>query len=90
MHGRKNIKLNSGFSYMQFKMDDSFSTVSKGNKHKTVTKFECRTMGPSLDMVYLLDLFLISGNKGSVTWNTIKRAIKGFCIFDFGGLNKKR
>lgn len=69
---------------MQFKMDDSFSTESKGNKHKAVTKFEYRTLGPPLDMVYLLDLFIISGNKGSVTWSNIKRVIKGFCIFDCG------
>jgi len=63
---------------MQFKMDDSFSTVSKGNKHKEVTKFEYRTMEPSLDMVYWLDLFIIFGNKSSVTWNTIRELLKVF------------
>ena len=48
-------------------MDEAFSTVSKGNKHNALTQFEYRTLGPSLDMVYLLDLFIILGNKGSVT-----------------------
>ena len=59
-------------------MDDSFSTESKGNKHKAVTKYEYRTLGPWLDMVYLLVLFIISGNKGSVTWNTIREISKMF------------
>jgi hypothetical protein len=72
------IEKHSGLPYMQFKMDDSFSTVFKGNKQKAVTNFEYRTLGPSLDMAYLLDLFIISGNKGSVTWNTAREIPKIF------------
>ena len=53
-------------------MDDSFSNVSKGHKHKAVIKPEYRTMGPSLDTVYWLALFIILGNKGRVIWNAIR------------------
>jgi len=70
-------KLN-GLRCMQFKRDDSFSNVSKGNKHKAVTEFEYRTMGSSLDMVYWLALFIIFGNKGSVIWNAIRQISKVF------------
>jgi hypothetical protein len=72
------LEKHCGLRCMQFKMDDSFLTVSKGNKHKALTQFEYGTLGPSLDMVYLLDLFIIWGNKGSVTWSTIRQISKVF------------
>jgi len=66
------LEKHSDLRCIQFKMDDSFSNVSKGHKHKAVIKPEYRTMGPSLDTVYWLALFIILGNKGRVIWNAIR------------------